>query len=261
MIREIKRALRDLANGNYHAKIDKKLVAYEDFEVIAESIDQLGDDLDRHRKSRREWLKNISHDLNTPLTSMNILLSGAEDGLFPLNSDLIKALKKEADILAGRIASVNYYSTLLSQRELNTVSADITEILASAIYGRSCCTLEKDDGIPPLDVDYDLVKRAFSEILDNSEEYGEKGGTTSIAVRMEKDGVAVYFTNRGHLPSPRPPFFEPWARGDASRHEGGSGLGLPIVHQIMELHHGSVEIDELDGFVEVRLFFPHGEKN
>ena len=107
-----------------------------------------------------------------------------------------------------------------------------------------------------LNIDYELVKRALKEVLDNAYKYGESEEDVVVSVHL-KDGFAdICIMNRGRLPQPRPPFFEPWARGDESRHEGGSGLGLPIVHQIMEMHHGSVSIDEKDGFVFVTLRFP-----
>lgn len=257
MIREIRRALRELSIGNYDVSIDKKLVNYDDFSVIADSIEHLGIALERHRKSRKEWLRNISHDLNTPVTSMNILLSGAEDGVFPVNNDLIKAVKKENDILSERIASVAYYSNLLYEDStVNLVETDIFDVISSALEHRSGYKIEGDYGNVFVKVDFELIKRALKEVLDNAEEYGEKGNDIIIEVKKNSDEVILTVTNRGKLPEPRPPFFEPWARGDDSRHEGGSGLGLPIVHQIMEMHHGSVLIDEKDGCVSVRLRFP-----
>lgn len=251
MIREIRRSLRELALGNYKVKVDKSLVSYDDFEVIAESIEALGDDLDRHRMSRKEWLKNISHDLNTPVTSMNLLLSGAEDGVFPVNDALIKKVKSENDILAERIASVAFYSNLLSYKP-NMREIDIYDLIASALT-EDDCIVNASFGTVAVCADFELMKRAFKEILDNAREYGKKGEKILIGVKKEDGDAIISFKNIGHLPSPRPQFFEPWARGDESRHQGGSGLGLPIVHQIMEIHHGSVKIDEQGDFVVVEL--------
>ena len=76
----------------------------------------------------------------------------------------------------------------------------------------------------------------------------------------EKKNTEIVIQNSGHLPNPLPQFFEPWARGDASRTEGGSGLGLPIVYQIMELHSGAVKIWEEAGSVFVKLVFPDDKK-
>ena len=81
-----------------------------------------------------------------------------------------------------------------------------------------------------------------------------------VSYKKAGDGVTITVSNNGHLPHPLPQFFEPWARGDSSRTAGGSGLGLPIVYQIMELHGGSVRIEENGERVTVSLFFPEERK-
>ena len=105
------------------------------------------------------------------------------------------------------------------------------------------------------DGDYALSERAIKEVLDNAETY-RKGGSVRWVVTKEGNFVVMRISNDGKLPSPRPQFFEPWARGDSSRHEGGSGLGLPICYQIMNLHGGDVSIDENGNTVTVTLRFP-----
>lgn len=256
MIREIRRSLRELAIGNYKVKVNRNLVNYDDFSMIADSIEQLGIDLERHRQSRKEWLRNISHDLNTPVTSMNILLSGAEDGIFPVDNALIKSIKNENDVLISRISSVTYYSSLInSDHPLNLVESDINDVIFASLSGREGYYFEPEEPVY-VHFDFNLVKRALKEVFDNADNYGTKGEKISVRVRKTDKDVTLIVMNKGKLPDPRPPFFEPWARGDESRHEGGSGLGLPIVHQIMEMHHGSVSIDENDGYVFVTLTFP-----
>ena len=65
----------------------------------------------------------------------------------------------------------------------------------------------------------------------------------------------ITIKNKGKLPDPLPDFFEPWARGDLSRHEGGSGLGLPITGQSMNLHGGKATISQEGEYVVVTLSF------
>ena len=257
MIREIRRALRELAMGNYKVEVNRNLVNYDDFSMIADSIEQLGVDLDRHRKSRKEWLRNISHDLNTPVTSMNLLLSGAEDGIFPINENLIASIKSENDVLISRIASVAYYSSLINGGDypVKMVQMDINEVISAAIGDREGYSFKAESPLL-MKFDFDLVKRALKEVFDNADKYGRRDEPVQVKAYGDCSSISIEIVNKGSLPQPRPPFFEPWARGDESRHEGGSGLGLPIVHQIMEMHHGAVSIDEKDGHVFVKLTFP-----
>ena len=215
------------------------------------------EDLKRHQISRKEWIRNISHDLNTPVTSLNILIDGALDHVFPLDDKLIQAIKKENDTLSKRIASVGYYSYLLSP----DVKADPIDVGSFGIAGdviavnKLSCSVSGDD--IAIYADPSLLSRALLEVIRNADIYGDSSVVPDISFRRRGDGSAVAeIRNKGNLPKPLPQFFEPWARGDESRTQGGSGLGLPIVYQIMELHGGSVSISERDGFVIVRLSFP-----
>lgn len=255
-IRNIQNALSALANGKYDVKMGKTDFNIDEFRVISESIVQLGKDLERHQQSRREWFKNISHDLNTPVTSMNILLSGADDGLFNIDKDLVAALKKENDTLMERIAAVSYYSNLVGDKpDIQMRNVDVYDLADAVLQGKGNCSFECTSSVS-VHVDFNLAKRALTEIINNAEEYSPKGSTIIWKVMDDGDYITMCISNKGRLPSPRPQFFEPWARGDSSRHQGGSGLGLPIVYQIMEIHKGSVQIDEKGGFVTVTLSFP-----
>ena len=252
----ILRALDDIANGNYDVELPKQKIV--EYGKIAASIRTLASDLERHGRSRKEWIRNISHDLNTPVTALTLLINGIEEGVFQPDEQIIGQLKEQTDILAERIASVNYYSYLLSP----DVPVDRVLLNAISVFseaGIKCNTcFDIDEGSKAVDVwaDEKLLMRAAEEILYNAGEYSS--GDKKIVIRCFYDKASAVITvrNSGKLPDPRPQFFEPWARGDDSRTSGGSGLGLPIVYQIMELHSGAVSIDESDGFVEVRLVFP-----
>lgn len=242
-----------IANGQFDVTIQQTKV--HEFNQIGASIKKLGQDLKRHSASRKEWIRNISHDLNTPVTSMNILLEGAEDGIFPLNMELVKALKKENDSLKDRIQSVSYYSFLLGpdavvKKEYYSINNEVMNIALSLGVD-----IQIEDENILVYADSTLLTRALEEIINNAKEYGK--GEIKLIVTQTKDATTILVSNLGSLPSPRPNFFEPWSRGDFSRTSGGSGLGLPIVYQIMELHEGRVEINEVEDRVEVTLVFPN----
>ena len=253
-VREIQDSLSLLSRGYFDVNIPKQ--STEEMAEIASSITALGKDLSRHQQSRKEWIRNISHDLNTPVTSLNILINGALDGVFPLDNSLVESMKKENDTLMQRIQSVAYYSYLMSPDvKVEKAIVAITPILQSVADKLGIYSLIPDSEVS-VEADPVLLKRAFKEVLVNAIAYCTPDTQPSVSI-SESDGLAVVcISNNGHLPSPLPQFFEPWARGDASRSSGGSGLGLPIVYQIMELHSGAVTIGEQNGIVTVTLSFP-----
>ena len=253
-VRDIQKALHRLSEGDFSISLSKQDTV--EMSEIASSIETLAIDLKRHQQSRKEWIRNISHDLNTPVTSLNILISGALDGVFPLDRDLLMNMKGENDTLMQRIQAVAYYSYLLSpdvkiEKDPISVSGLIREV---AEKDGIQCSIDPIDTV--IDADSALVSRAIHEVLVNAAAYGTAGEPLAASVAVRAGFTDITITNKGHLPDPLPQFFEPWARGDSSRTAGGSGLGLPIVYQIMELHSGSVVIWEKDGVVSVRLSFP-----
>ena len=254
-VRQIQNALGKLSRGDFDISLPKQHT--DEMTVIASSISSLARDLKRHQISRKEWIRNISHDLNTPVTSLNILIDGAIDHVFPLDEKLLEALKKENDTLSLRIASVGYYSYLLSPdvkaEPLDVDGFEAVDMILSA--SKLECTIEGDDIM--IYADPKLLSRALLEVIRNAASYGDSSVPPVISFHTGGDGASVIeIRNKGTLPHPLPQFFEPWARGDESRTQGGSGLGLPIVYQIMELHRGSVKIDESAGYVTVTLSFP-----
>ena len=249
-IKDIQNALKDLSENKFDVNIgEQKSMELKD---IATSIVDLGDNLRRHQDSRKEWIRSISHDLNTPLASINMLLDASIDGIFPLNQDLLKRMKKECDVLTPRISSIKYYAYLLSPDcMLNKQKISAFDLIDGVISNFKVSKkidlhINENDEI---DVDYTLGSRALSEVINNA----LQSGSEIVDVYVDRNVIKV--VNKGSLPSPLPDFFEPWARGDLSRHEGGSGLGLPITGQIMNLHGGKAEIAQENDKVVVTLTF------
>lgn len=110
----IQKALEQLSSGeNGGVELPPK-TKIDEQRVINDSIKMLDENLAQHKRSRQAWLRSISHDLNTPVTSMKLLLDGVADGVFPANEKTFMALKNENDALSARIAQVVLYSNLQS---------------------------------------------------------------------------------------------------------------------------------------------------
>ena len=253
-VKELQTALSELSKGYYDVKLPTQNT--EEMAQIGSSISSLGRDLERHQKSRKEWIRNISHDLNTPVAALSLLINGALDGMFTLDEKLLSDMKKENDTLAARIQSVGYYSFLMSP-DAKAEKSEVSFLSASddVLQKKGCMCI-----VPESDVmvyaDLGLFERALCEVVQNAVDYRSDDEPPRLEASDKDGGVEIRISNHGHLPQPLPQFFEPWARGDASRTSGGSGLGLPIVYQIMELHEGNVRIEENDGNVTVTLYFP-----
>lgn len=233
-IKDIENALQSLSEGKYDIKIAHKGV--DELDDISRSIETLASRLDANERARYEWLRSISHDLNTPVSALTMLIEGAADHVFPVNDELFKALRKETDTLSARVASVKSYFSLLTMKNVDGLSSislmSVVQSLPAELRKR--VTVEGDEKSEAV-MNFNLALQALTELVKNALMYGSD-------VRVVVDNNIIKVIDKGVLPEGYTSFFEPWSRGDESRHSGGSGLGLPIAGRAMELMGGKASI-------------------
>jgi len=244
----IQSALKDLSEGKHDVAIPQTTV--EENLGINQSIRDLDKQLLRHELSRREWLRSITHDLNTPVSSMKLLLDGMSDGVFPINQKGMLMIKKENDELAERINAVVLYSKLLSpdaKADLQQMDvAEFVDLVSGQFSSDVWKRVKVDASQADLTGDQDKLLVACKELLKNA----LKASTEDVLWMIGRNSMV--FTNTGELPE-NVDFFEPWTKGDQSRGSTGNGLGLPIVQQVMNLHKGKASIKSIDEKVVVEI--------
>ena len=241
-------ALTLLSKGENGVQLVKTKI--DEQKVINEAIEQLDANLLQNKISRQAWLRSISHDLNTPVTSMKLLLDGMADGVFPRNEETLATVKKENDELSERIASVVLYANLQSpdtKATLQTMEfSDFTDLVLSRLQAGDRKRISLDMKIQQKQGDPALLMHAVLALLDNALK------TSSAHILWEIDETGCTIINEGTL-GDGVDFFEPWTRGDGGRSTAGNGLGLPIVYQVMRLHQGTASIEQKENTVVVKL--------
>lgn len=238
----LKKALNKLSKGEENVELPFYNV--EEYHEINSAVKLLDNDLSQNRKNRKAWLRNITHDFNTPITSMQILLDGIGDKIFPLNEDTIALLKKEHNNLSKRINRVVLYASIQSpDKEIEIANCFTKDIIDSINRLFSSFDrikfVELDDYVL---ADYSTIVLALTCLIENALEYSEG----DVIVELSQNKIKVI--NNGEIEADNT-IFEPWERGDESRTAGGNGLGLPIVYEVMKLHKGLIKIKSLNNKV------------
>ncbi len=238
----ISRALEDLSRGENNIYLPKP--KFEEQEIINTSIQALDQTLLHNKLSRQAWLRSISHDFNTPLTAMGLLLEGVQDEEFPLTNETITKVQEEHALLAQRIAQVSLYAHLLGQEppiEQESFNAEqfIQEVLQATPSDRIKTTIHTTT----ITGNRTLLMYATKALLSNALK------ATNETVQWIIHERSMEFLNTGTL-AQNVDFFEPWERSDLSRSTSGSGMGLPIVYQIMRLHQGNATIEQQEDAVK-----------
>ncbi|MBT8205990.1 MAG: sensor histidine kinase [Eudoraea sp.] len=221
------------------------------------------DTLNIREEYRKEFLGNISHELKTPLFTVQgyilTLLDGAMNDKNVRKKYLQRAAKgverliyiiKDLDLITKlEIGDLNLKMEDFDIIELIQNIFDLLEMKASK--KNIDLTFDMEYKAPILvHADREKIEQVISNLLVNSIKYGQENGTTEVSVEnLIKNKVIIRITDNGEgIPQEHiPRVFERFYRVDksGSRQEGGSGLGLSIVKHIIEAHGEKIYVESV----------------
>jgi signal transduction histidine kinase len=211
------------------------------------------------QRSQREFVANVSHELKTPLTSVQGFAQAILDG----TADTAETRQQAAQVIydeAGRMHRMAL--NLLDLARLDAGTADITmspvnlpallNTVAEKFAPQSQkagvqIKVEAAENLPPLSADGDRLAQVFTNLVDNALKFTLKGGTISLRASGVKEGIliSVSDTGKGIPDESQARIFDRFYQVDASRRGGekhGSGLGLAIAKEIVQAHGGRIGV-------------------
>ena len=227
---------------------------------FAEDKQQQITTLHQRENYRREFLGNVSHELKTPLFTVQGYLLTLVDGAIEDKQIRLKYLKranKGVERLLAIVKDLDLISKLesadlnLNKQPFNIVELiqDVFELLEMKAKKRNISLLfDKKYEYPVMGIgDVERIEQVLINLIVNSIKYGKIGGTTMISLAsFEKDKILVKVADNGEgiQEEHQSRLFERFYRVDQSRSrkQGGSGLGLSIVKHIVEAHNENIFI-------------------
>ena len=210
---------------------------------------------------RKEFLGNVSHELKTPLFTVQgyllTLLDGAMDDK-NVSEKYLNRASKGLERLIYIVKDLDMITKLeVGDLRLNIETFDIIELVKSvfdllemkAAKQKITLTFDMDYNLPILvSADKERIQQVLTNLVVNSIKYGREKGTTEISIEnLIKNKVIVRVTDNGEGISKEnlTRLFERFFRVDksGSRKEGGSGLGLSIVKHIIEAHDEKIYVE------------------
>ncbi|MBP6181332.1 ATP-binding protein [Flavobacterium sp.] len=217
--------------------------------------------LEIREEYRREFLGNVSHELKTPLFTVQGYISTLLDGAMDdknIRKKYLKRAEKGVERLIYIVEDLDMITKLESgDLNLDFSEFDIVELIQNVFdllemkADKKKITLAfENDRMQPIPVhgDKDKIQQVVENLIVNSIKYGREGGFTEVAVvNLTKKKVLVRITDNGEGIEKQniPRLFERFYRVDksGSRSEGGSGLGLAIVKHIIEAHKEKIYVE------------------
>lgn len=283
-----------IAQGDYRQVIPTQ--GQDEVARLADSFNRMADEVERSRQAQRDFLANVSHDLKTPLTSIQgfsqAMLEGAihdEQGYDRaaqiINEEaahmsrLIQQLLSLARLEGGEALTER---TPIAPGELvKQVAEKLGPLVAEAELE---IALSVPPNLPAVYGDEEHLEQALSNLIDNAVKYTPAGGQIGVVVQQLRtkggraasqtdlvcappklrDGhwvaICVKDTGTGISREELPHVFERFYRADKSRgRAGGTGLGLAIAKEIVEAHGGVIDVSSEQGSGSCfSVFLPEG---
>ncbi len=250
---------------NNRGSMDLFFVAFKDEINRPTGLMVVVQDITEHVKldnMRKEFVADVSHELKTPLTSIEgfseTLLDGVDDKetqehfLHIINDNAIRMQKLVQDLLTlSKYDSKRNMGpkTKFDLGELSKSCAEKFEIEVKKKGQHLQCITTAD--VPPVYADKDGIERVIINIISNSVKYTQDGGTIDVYVGYVHDDAYVKIKDNG-IGIPKADLqriYERFYRVDKarSRQLGGTGLGLSIAKEIIEQNDGSINISSETG--------------
>ena len=256
-VAEITEKAKRIANGSYGVQIQTR---YDDeIRELADTINEMSTKISQNEKMQGEFISQLSHELRTPLTVINgwseTLL--ADDNMGDETRQGMKIISSEAKRLTGMVTELLDFTRMQDGRmTLNVEMTDIRSEFEDTVYmyssrlaqdGITLEYLENDADIPEIPCDGQRLRQGFLNVLDNAAKHGRDGKRIEASIACENDQVVVRIRDFGpgipedELGLVKKKFYK------GSSKARGTGIGLAVCEEIMQLHNGSLTLENAPG--------------
>ena len=222
---------------------------------MSAAFNQMTAALEVQRELRRRLINDVSHELNTPLSVIQLEARGLRDGLQTADSASDHIIQ-EVDRLRGLVTDLNWLAeTDHGELRLRLEASPVYELLEEEVarwqpqsQARQIgLSLQVSDDLPDIDLDRMRMSQALGNVVGNAIHCTEAGGSVVLQAGLENgETLAISVTDDGIGidPADLPHVFDRFYRTDQSRLRGigGTGLGLAITRAIVEGHGGTITV-------------------
>lgn len=247
-------ATKELARGKFGTRM--AINSKDEFGELAKSFNYMVEELGKTEQMRKDFVANVSHEIQSPLTSIRGMAVALRDEMVDPQEQkhYLMLIEKETERLSHLTKQLLNLSSLESGHyPYQPKSFQLDRQIRRQIVALQMQWLEKeiemDVELPEIRIvaDENLMGQVWSNLLINAIKYNNQKGNLCVRGNMMDQTIEISITNTGPgIPESDLPFiFERFYKVDKAhtRTEKSYGIGLAIVKRIIDLHHGQIRVD------------------
>ena len=251
-------AARSLGAGDLSSRA--KVTGNDEIAELGQAFNSMADALEDSERQRHAMVSDVAHELRTPLANIQGHVEAMQDGLLEPDATALGTIHQQALYLNRLVEDLRLLSAT-EARELRlelepTSVADIIERVTDSFRPRAeavsvVLDTATDARLPLLRLDRLRIEQAVGNLVDNAIRHTPPGGTVTLSAFRHSGRVRVQVADTGAgVPADAlPHVFDRLYRVDPSRDRatGGTGLGLTIARQLVEVHGGTIWVESEEG--------------
>jgi len=247
-------AFRRMAKGDFSVSLERMRGFDGRFAELSDSINQMASELQEMEKMRQEFVSNVSHEIQSPLTSIGGFARALQDDVLDAEErqNYLRIIETESKRLSKISDNLLKLTMLESDRHLlesksYRLDRQLTKLIlvCEPQWIAKKIQMEAELGKIMILADEDLMSQVWTNLL-HSIKFTPDGGKITVTLNQHGGEVECRITDNGIgiASDSLPHIFERFYKADRSRSRSnsGSGLGLSLVKKIVELHGGSVTV-------------------
>ncbi len=263
-LQRVAKATVSVARGNYREKVPVEGPA--EARGLAEDFNRMTEAVRGSQQTLRDFLANVSHELKTPLTSIQGFSQALRDGTLTEQEGqerAVRVIENESRRLLHLVEELLDLSRIESgQESMKRAPVPVDELFAhcaevfSLRSGETGASLEvENENAPPVLGDFDRLEQVLGNLLDNAFRHTPAGGSIRLAARPASrqagtgagGSVELFVSDSGEgiPPEELAHVFDRFHRGEAAGR--GAGLGLAISREIVRAHGGEIRVESSPG--------------
>jgi two-component system, OmpR family, phosphate regulon sensor histidine kinase PhoR len=248
-------ALERIAKGDFSTRVDGRYPVRGAVGELTQTVNSLALKLDQMEKMRQEFISNVSHEIQSPLTSIRgFACALQQEGLSAedrrhyleiIEAESLRLSKLSANLL--RLTSLESDQMKFDPKPYR-LDAQIRALILACEPQWTAKRLEMDVSLEEAEIpaDEDLMSQVWLNLIHNSIKFTPEGGSVRVALHRRGDRieVSVADTGIGISHDDQAHVFERFYKADPARQrsDGGSGLGLSIAKKVLDLHGARISV-------------------